>query len=337
MGFFAEFNAWLTVLLVNYIGVNTARVAGAIEPAVLTLGVVYVMVWGYLQMTGRIEEPFIAGVKRIVMLAIIFGVSLRLWLYNTLIVDTIFNAPAQLAAVVIGAYDPVAIIDEILFTGGDAASLLIEKGGVFDGDFSYYLAGGFVYVVVGLTAVYTIFLLALSRIALSVLLALGPLFVALLLFETTKRFFEAWMAQLANYAFISVLTVLVAALMMSLLTAAAAQAVSAGGGIEIAHAVRVCLAAGLVFLVMRQVMPMAAGLASGLALSTFGAVSAALAWGFGGFSRSASQFMRGAVLDKETTRWDGLARKSGYHLRRGAAAGFGRLIGRMRTNAIART
>ena len=167
-----------------------------------------------------------AGVKRIVLLAIIFGVALRLWLYNTLIVDTVFNAPAQLAAAVIGAYDSVSIIDQILNTGGDAASLLIEKGGVFDGDFSYYLAGFFVHLAVGLTAIYTIFLLALSRIALSVLLALGPLFVALLLFETTKRFFEAWVAQLANYAFITVLTVLVAALMMTLLTTAAQQAVS---------------------------------------------------------------------------------------------------------------
>ena len=48
MGFFAEFNAWLTALLASYIGTNTARVAAAIEPAVLTLGVIYVMVWGYL-------------------------------------------------------------------------------------------------------------------------------------------------------------------------------------------------------------------------------------------------------------------------------------------------
>jgi len=31
----------------------------------------------------------------------------------------------------------------------------------------------------------------------------------LLLFETTKRFFEAWIAQLANYAFVTILTVLV--------------------------------------------------------------------------------------------------------------------------------
>ena len=77
------------------------------------------------------------------------------------------------------------------------------------------------------------------------LLALGPLFIALLLFSTTKRFFESWVAQLANYALITVLTVLVAALMMTLLRVAAEQAASVGGGIQIAHAVRVCMAAGL--------------------------------------------------------------------------------------------
>lgn len=83
------------------------------------------------------------------------------------------------------------------------------------------------YLIVDLTAVYTIFLLALSRIALSVLLALGPLFLALLMFETTKRFFESWIAQMANYAFITILTVMVAALMLTLVSTAAAQAASA--------------------------------------------------------------------------------------------------------------
>jgi len=110
-------------------------------------------------------------------------------------------------------------------------------------------------VVVGLTAIYTMFLLALSRIALSVLLALGPLFIALFLFESSRRFVEAWLAQLANYAFVTILTVLVAALMLRVVTVAAQQAVSQGGSIDIASAVRVCMAAGLTLLVMRQVMP----------------------------------------------------------------------------------
>ena len=119
MGFFATFRAWLNGQLATYIGENTARLAAALEPAVMTLATVYVMVWGYLHLTGKIEEPLGAGLKRIITLAIILGVGLRLWLYNTLIVDTFYDAPAQLAAAVIGGGDPIAIIDTIWERGGD--------------------------------------------------------------------------------------------------------------------------------------------------------------------------------------------------------------------------
>jgi type IV secretion system protein VirB6 len=334
MGFFAEFSAWLNGILATYIGENTARIAGALQPAIITLGVLYVMVWGYLQLMGQIQEPFVAGLKRIVMLAVIFGAALHLWLYNSVIVDTFFEAPGALAAAVIGSSDSVTIVDRIIFSGDDAASRLIEKGGILNGDFSYYIAGFGVYLIVGLTAIYTIFLLTLSRIALSVLLALGPLFISLLFFETTKRFFESWIAQLANYAFITILTVLMAALMLTLVSAAAEQAAAAEGGIEIAHAVRVCMAAGLTFLVMRQVMPMAAGLASGLALSSFGVVSAALLWGFGGAARRTGRFLSGVGGGRPSAGGQGSG--TANSLRRGAMAGVGRIARRWRENSVRR-
>jgi type IV secretion system protein VirB6 len=333
MGFFATFSAWLDGVLANYIGTNTARVAALLQPAIVTCATLYVMIWGYLLLVGKIEEPFVTGLKRIVTLAVVLGAALDLWLYNGVIVDTFFNAPGALAANLIGAFDSVGIIDNIIFTGGDAASLLIQKGGVFQGDFSYYIAGFAVYAIVGLTAIYVMFLLALSKIALSVLLALGPLFIALLLFETTKRFFEAWIAQMANYAFVTILTVLVAALMMGLVSTAAQAAAARGGGIQIADAVRVCMAAGLTFLVMRQVMPMAAGLASGLALSSFGAVSALLAWGLGRTVGNTGQFARG-LTDRETARWDALSRRAGFYVGRSARAGIAgstRLVARPNT------
>lgn len=333
MGFFDQFYAWLTRVLATYIGDNTARVAAVMEPAIVTLAILYVAIWGYLHLVGKIEEPFITGVKRLVVLAVILGVSLSLWLYNIAIVDTFFNAPSQLAAAIIGAHDSVSIVDGTMLSGGDAATLLIQKGGIFDGDFAYYLAGFAVYAVVGITAIYTIFLLSLSRIALSVLLALGPFFIALLMFDTTKRFFESWIAQMANYAFIAILAALMSALMLGVMSTAAQEATRAGGDIEIADAVRVCLAAGLTFLVMRQVMPMAAGLASGLALSSFGVVSAALAWGLGRAMRGGGQFLRG-MTDRETTRWDSMSRKSGYYARRAVGAGVRRVARGWRENTI---
>src|SRR6202163_4209112 len=100
--------------------------------------------------------------------------------------------------------------------------------------------------------------------------------------------------------------------MLHLIDAASMQAQAAGGGIQIAHAVRVCIAAGFTFLIMRQVLPLAGGLASGLALSTFGIISSSISYGRQRTLFSAGQFLKGAVMDKESTRWDPLSRRAGF-------------------------
>jgi len=274
MNFFQTFSAWLNGELASYIGQNTSHVASILEPAVVTLGTVYVMIWGYLQLTGRIEEPFAAGAKRIATLVVVFGVGLHLWLYNTLLVDTFYNAPTEFAAAVVGASDPVATIDAIWNQGGAVADQLFRGGSAW-GRLGFVLSGSAAWALVGLLCVYTMFLLALSSIALSVLLALGPFFVALLLFDATRRFFEAWLAQLANYALITILTVLVSALLLHLVATYAQQTAALGTSITIDDALNMLLATVLVFLFLRQIMPIAAGLAGGVALNSMGTVSRA--------------------------------------------------------------
>jgi type IV secretion system protein VirB6 len=282
----------------------------------VTLATVYVMVWGYLQLTGRIEEPLTAGLKRLVTLAVVLGAALHLWLYNSLIVDTFYRAPAQLAAAVVGTTDPVTTLDVIWSRGGAVAGYLWNNGGVFSGDFGYYVAGAVVWVLIGLLCVYTMFLVALSSVALAVLLALGPLFIALLLFDTTRRFFEAWVAQLANYALITILTVLVAALLLQVVESYAQQTAARGAAIVTVDALDMVLVAVLVFLLLRQVMPIASALAGGIALSTFGVASHFVHWGMrqgasagsGAVALAAGALSAPAVATAhstvERTRWD---------------------------------
>ncbi len=260
MGFFATFWSWLNGQLAAYIGDNTSRLAGVLEPAVVTAATIYVMAWGYLHLTGKIAEPLEDGIKRVALIALILGVGLRLWLYNTVIVDTFYNAPAQLAAAMLGASDPVGTIDTIWDNGGAVAGNLWDKGGLLSGDFGFYLAGAVVWCLIGVLCVYAMFLIALSSIALAVLLALGPLFIALLFFNATRRFFTAWVGQLANYGLITVLTVMVAALLLKIVQSYAAQTAARGTAILTVDALNMMLIALLVFLVLRQVMPIASAL-----------------------------------------------------------------------------
>jgi len=279
MGFFQTFWAWLSTQLAGYVGDSTAKLATALQPAVVALATLYVMAWGYLQLTGRIQEPFMTGVRRMVVLAVVLGVALHLWLYNSVIVDTFYSAPAELAAALVGATDPVTTIDAIWQQGGSVAGQLWEKGGLFHGEFGFYLAGAMVWVLMGMLCVYAMFLIALSRIAAAVLLAIGPLFIVMLLFDSTRRYFEAWVAQLTNYALISVLTVMVATLLLHVVESYAAQTAARGSAILTVDALDMVLMSMLVLLLMRQIMPIAAALASGVALASFGAVSGAMRWG----------------------------------------------------------
>lgn len=277
MGFFQTFWTWLHSQLATYIGTTTAKVAATLEPAIVTMSVVYVMVWGYLHLTGRIEEPFSVGLKRLITLAVVLGVSLHLWLYNSVMVDTFYQAPTQLAAAIAGTTDPVTTIDTIWEQGGTVAGYLFSDGGHWStAGFGYFIAGMAVWCLVGLLCVYTMFLISLSSIALSVLLALGPLFFVALLFEHTKRLFDAWIAQLTNYALITVLTVLVSTLLLQIVASYANQTVARGSGVATVDSLDMVLVSVLVFLVMRQVMPIASGLASGVSLSSFGTVSRVL-------------------------------------------------------------
>jgi type IV secretion system protein VirB6 len=279
MGFFQTFWTWLNGELMTYIGTTTAKVASILEPAVVTFATVYVMVWGYLQMTGKIEEPFITGLKRLITLAVVLGVALHLWLYNSVIVDTFYRAPSQLVAALAGASDPVTTIDAIWNSGGAVAGRLFNSGSLLSNAVGYYLAGLIIWVFTGLLCVYTMFLIALSSIASSVLLALGPLFLTALLFDGTRRLFESWMSQLTNYALISVLTVLVSGLLLQIVASYATQTAARGSGVTTMDTVDMVLMSVLVFLLMRQVMPIAAGLAAGVSLSTFSTVSRAVLWG----------------------------------------------------------
>jgi type IV secretion system protein VirB6 len=277
--FFAQFWQWLTARLTDYVSVHVAATAAAIEPAAVSLAVIYVMVWGFLHLKGSIQEPVVTGAVRIARLAVVFGVGLQLWQYNAALVNTFMEAPIELAARLAGAADPVTTIDTLWERGGFVAATLWDKGGVLNGEVGYYLAAAVVYLLMGAVCVYTLFLMALARVAVALLLAVGPVFIVMLLFESTQKFFEAWIAQLANYALVGVLAVLTASLMLTVVEAYATQTAAKGAAILTVDALDMLLVAGLVLLLLRQVMPIAARLGGGVALTSFGVASAALGRG----------------------------------------------------------
>ena len=134
------------------------------------------MVWGYLQLTGQIEEPFVAGLKRLVTLAVVIGgapAPVALQQRSSSIPSTArrrSSRPTRSSARRTRSRRSMSIWSR----GGAVAGLAVEqRRGVQRGLRLLRGRGDRCGCSMGLLCVYTMFLIALSSIALAVLLALG--------------------------------------------------------------------------------------------------------------------------------------------------------------------
>ncbi len=257
----------------GYIGSSVSAVASAIAPAAYSLLGAYVILWGLASIRGLIQEPIMDAVVRAVKIAFIFGIGIGLASYNVYVTDTFFNSPEQLAASLTNATNnssAINTLDRILDKGFQIGKVFWDKGGVIDGDFGMYLVALTVWGTTIIVTAYTCFLIVLAKIALSLVIALGPLFIISLLFQPTGNFFNSWIQQLANYALLIVLVVAANIFVIDLFDRAA----DATGGLrstaQIDTLFPFLITGGIALLVLAQLPSVAAGLAGGISLSSYG-------------------------------------------------------------------
>lgn len=75
---------------------------------------------------------------------------------------------------------------------------------------------GISFLVAGIGYVVSLY----ARLALAIVLAIGPIFIALAMFQSTRRFTEAWIGQLVNFVILQVLVAAVGSLLISCIDSA---------------------------------------------------------------------------------------------------------------------
>lgn len=276
---FAQLNAALT----TYVGDVATGVIGAFTGVTYTLLMIYMMLWGWSTLRGMISEPITDAMTRLIRLSVIVGIAMNLGRYNTFVSDFLWNTPDALAAVVATGYSDsnsnVQYLDALmskLYDLGDAYWQKANAMGDFFPDFGLLATAILIWIAGVAATAYGAFLLALSKMALAILLGIGPLFVLCLIFEGTKRFFESWMGQALNYVFLVVLT---AGAIKLILTIIDTYLTAAGTPVDptIDQALPAIVLCVIAALVMMQLPSMASALGGGVAISTLGAVG----WAYG--------------------------------------------------------
>ncbi|WP_019221067.1 type IV secretion system protein [Bartonella senegalensis] len=179
------------------------------------------IVYGWLIMRGAVEMPLAGFLSRSLRISIITSIALTAGLYQTDLAELIIDLPNDLSNALIN--NPTkgqqlnSLIDKVAERGFECASKAFEESAFSDANgLLYGLFGILILLVTSFLAAIGGAFILLAKIALVLLVGLGPIFIIALLWQPTYRLFEQWIVQILNYTILVVLLATVFGFMMNI-------------------------------------------------------------------------------------------------------------------------
>ena len=308
---------YVDAAVAKYVTDIASTAAGTLQSFGRQLLILYVILWGWSMMRGMIQEPVMDGVWRIVKIFTIFSLATNSALYASYISNFLFQWPTELASTLQGGAvpDSAQMLDQMLDKGNTLAGGAWEKANL--ANLGGYILAVVVYALTWASTGLTALIIITAKYGLAITLAIGPLFILGLMFESTRRWFDSWLGSVITEGLAIVMSVMAATLMFKLMNAtydATQLDANANSGIATMSAVSALVIYGIAagFTIFK--MPVLAGSIGG-SLSTGSA--SPLGWAYDKIKGAASNTPRMAKAGYK-------AGRAAYGGLRGAAGRFGK-------------
>lgn len=188
----------------TYVTDISTRMIATVIPVIsvaLTLGF---LVYSIAVIRGTVQMPVSDLLWRCFRIGVIVSIASAGGLYQATLADVIISTPDALAQSLIGTGNGETSAGQILDDSIKFAVIVVaeqwEKASVFSKQGIMYVVYSALIMIsaaimVGIGGAFMI----LSKVALSLLVGMGPLFILMLLWEPTKKFFELWTGQIITY------------------------------------------------------------------------------------------------------------------------------------------
>jgi type IV secretion system protein VirB6 len=236
-------------------------VAGPLRVAL----VLYIVLYGIAIVRGAIAEPMLDFAVRSLKLCIIVAMATTV-AYSSNVTDPLFHTlPNTLARAISGSEvsDVGGSFDQFFAYGAVLADKIAKSATPID--VLAYIIACVVFVVTAAAAALGFGVVVVAKVALALIVALGPIFIACSLFEASRRFFFGWLSQAVNYVVLFALMITIFQLVLALMKNEWPN-IDGEANLKVAGMVfsALCLLGAIFFL---QVPGIAAGIAGGASTS----------------------------------------------------------------------
>ena len=190
------------ILSTYVLGVVTALMAG-IAPIALTAMTVWVALYGWAVLRNEVPETVPTFLWKVFKIGLVMAFALQSGFYIANVADTANSLALGVASTFVPAgVDPATVASpyELLDKFNDDASAqvadIMKEASMFRLDLllaaAVFSIGSIVFLCIAL------FVVTLSKLFLTFVIAIGPLFVLCLAWRPTARFFDSWLSMVLN-------------------------------------------------------------------------------------------------------------------------------------------
>lgn len=273
---FTPVDSFIDGKLDAFLNTGASRMIALVAAPLRAALVLYVLLYGVAILRGAISEPITDFAVRSLKLAFIYMLATTV-AYSDWVTTPLFHTlPQALTQAISGEASPDlgAAFDQFFAHAAYLGEKIGQSGGF--GSLPSAILSAAVVVTGALAAALGFGVGLIAKLALALLVALGPVFIACALFDASRRFFFGWISQAVNYLVLMALIVTVLQLVLSFIADQWSQIDAADpmtGGVMF---IALCLVAAIFFL---QLPSIASGVAGGASagISDF-AGAAGLAW-----------------------------------------------------------
>lgn len=192
--------------------------------------VLYVAGFGMSLMLGRSNLGVRALIPKMITLGLVVGFATSYVAFSTVFYNFFIGGPDQIAGILTGTRGESAT--SVFAQKLDVVFNAIQQASGDTKDISAFSPPGMMWMGAMLLLLGTVGLLVTARIALALLLALGPIFVVLALFEGTRGLFTGWLKGLTMMALAPLFAVLGGSIMLEMAVPVLAALVKVPGQID---------------------------------------------------------------------------------------------------------
>jgi type IV secretion system protein VirB6 len=190
-------------VLDNYVVAVVARLMTALAPVALSAMTLWVLLYGWAVLRQDVSESIPTFVWKVFKLGLVLAFALQSGVYITNVSETANSLALGVATTFLPAdVDPSAVsspyilLDRFNDRASEQVADIMREASMFRLDlvlaavvFSF---GSVVFLCIAL------FVVTLSKVLLTFVIAIGPLFILCLAWRPTQRFFDSWLSMLLN-------------------------------------------------------------------------------------------------------------------------------------------